>query len=180
MQDGKRVSHSLLEPTVDDEVVYYNVQGSSLSEVAHYIRTNGPKDWQGRSWGGMAGSSLRWEWYRAPEWSGCRVAAADVRLHSRITLPRWAMGSLPNFGVGPAWEGYLKALTTHENGHRDINIEEAREVKAGLLEIPRMEDCEQVQAAALAVAAKAQARRVLRNRQYDAITMHGQTQGATF
>ena len=177
VQNGKRVPHSYLEPTVIDETKYYTVAGHTPADFWVHVRSKGPKDYQGKIFAGMTQAIVQWQWYAAPEWSGCRVAAADAVVRVTITMPQWEAGTSPSPGID--WAGYVRALQEHENGHREIGIDEGREVKSALLDLPKMEDCETLQEAAVAVAARIHQRRVERNRHYDAITMHGATQGAS-
>ena len=96
-----------------------------------------------------------------------------------FTLPRWANAEAAAPEVLQRWHGYYRALRLHEDGHRDNGIEAAREIERSLRDLPAAEACAAIDQSASLAAKDILRKYNARDRDYDAQTRHGATQGAT-
>jgi predicted secreted Zn-dependent protease len=158
------VSHAYAIPTPN--ILYYQVKGSTESELAKEIQTKGPN--------GFAGYT---NWYIRWGWPGfgheeCDLSGAWITTKVSVTLPEWD----PTVGVPSDliknWTEFSQALYKHEMGHVG-NITDALPLIEDAI---HSADCVTADSAANAVLDKLRGRDV----QYDDKTDHGRTQGAVF
>jgi len=165
------------EPFIDERYSYYNLKGDTAKILLRGIRaergangfhaqTNWRVNWQ-----------YRWE----STSSDCRVANVQIKVDIEYLMPRWlGLRESDNRRLVEVWTRYERALRHHEQGHGDIAIEAGRKVEAALLQLSPRHDCEQLSTDADALAKKIIDQHNQRNMDYDRITDHGATQGATF
>jgi len=89
-----------------------------------------------------------------------------------ITRPRLADEATASKGLLERWRRYYRALTEHEAGHANLAYEHRDDVLSAI----KGATCETAQAAGQAALDRIRALQ----RDYDARTRHGATQGATF
>jgi len=157
-------------------ISYYAVplrSGSTLVSqfnAASTIRENGEIFHAYTHW------DIHWHYRWDTDSSGhCRIISTTIKLDVVMTLPD-PKGANPRQLEAVA--SYSQALRKHEQGHYDIARRAAREIDQALLAMPVMSDC-----TALEDHANARGYELLEqyneiNRQYDASTQHGKTQGA--
>jgi predicted secreted Zn-dependent protease len=111
--------------------------------------------------------------------SGCAVDSVATKLDLKVRLPRWSPPAGASPDLSTRWERYMDALRVHENGHlqtgRDLESNFKR-AASGIVTA----DC-----GALGTALRASFDSLLRqanqrDKDYDAQTGHGATQGAVF
>ncbi|MDP3331470.1 MAG: DUF922 domain-containing protein, partial [Methylococcaceae bacterium] len=78
-----------------------------------------------------------------------------------------------------AFDNYVSALRVHELGHYDIGRETATVIDSGILALPQMSSCKKLEATANALGYQTLDDYKAREKQYDASTNHGETQGAS-
>jgi predicted secreted Zn-dependent protease len=131
------------------------------------------------------GHTARADWYLSYTYrthtasSGCAVESVSTKLDLKVRMPRWTPPSNASAELVRRWDRYLDALRVHEAGHlqtgRDFESNFRRSasgMSAG--------DC-----GALGSAVRARFDSLLeqarqRDRDYDAQTRHGATQGAYY
>ena len=152
-------------------VTYYDIRGSTVAELSAAMNESGPVAYDG--WKGAAAT----HWYISWEWPGygsadCRLDEADISYQLDVTLPRWK----PPADVSPElvaeWNDYIRALAGHEQRHVDFVPEGAAQAGQAI----RAATCETAEEAAQAAVETIRQR----DRDYDAATNHGATQGAIF
>jgi predicted secreted Zn-dependent protease len=164
------VSHSVRYETYDV------VQRPGQSLIAA-IRAASPIRQDGKLFHGLTNWRVHWK-YRWSERSAdnCAISSATVTASATITLPRLVRGSPEGYAQ---WKPYIAALTEHEQGHYDIAIEAAHEIERRLRTVPPHGDCRLLKDAADNVARATMAEYKARDREYDRLTQHGRTQGAS-
>lgn len=167
------------EVSEDFAIRHYDVtpqQGRSLSDAVSAsspITATGPS---GRRFHGYTEWFIKWRWRHRFEADGrCRITSVNVALTGSILLPRLQGGTSAQ---NAAFDRYLTALREHEDGHRRIAEEAARDIERTLLSLPEYSDCTQLNAAANARARARLDAHLERERAYDRDTRHGRTQGA--
>lgn len=152
--------------------VYYDVQGADFNALLGALnargRHHGRADWKlGYRYQSRAGAG------------SCAVSAFSTELELVMTLPRWTPPANAQPGLAARWDRYLAALRGHEEGHLEHGRDAERELKAlaAGLSAP---DCNALDAALRQRFSKLIADYQARDRDYDARTGHGKTQGAWF
>ena len=116
--------------------------------------------------------SFRWKTSAS---GACRISSVKTDLSGNITLP-----SLSN--ADPAtmarFNQYLAALSSHEMGHFANGKETARAIDNAISSLPEMSTCLALEASANDVAQQFIRTGNMQDKQYDATTQHGKTQGA--
>jgi predicted secreted Zn-dependent protease len=162
----------------DVRVEYYDVSGSTPRELRESMIRHGPRDGE-RPVYGYHSWNVRWRFSYAPENGRCRMTDVFVEVTSVTQLPRWRPERTASARLVAEWEAFVERLRAHEDGHRDLGLEAAAQVRGTLLEL------EAPRCTGMSAAANAAAHRVLDhyrelNRQYDVETRNGRTQGAVW
>lgn len=84
----------------------------------------------------------------------------------------------PNALQKSQFERFITALNVHELGHYNLGKEAATVIGARILALPEMSRCEVLETAANNLGEQILNEYRERERQYDAATEHGKTQGA--
>lgn len=158
---------------------YYEVRGATAGELRESMDRHGLRD-DGERVDALTEWYVRWRYRYAHQDGTCGIGAARVTLRIMLTLPRWNTTSTASPTLENEWDEYTKALERHEAGHVDIAVSAGNDIWRMLRSLPRYQSC-----SALETRADTEGTGVLRahrseERDYDAITNHGATQGAVF
>jgi predicted secreted Zn-dependent protease len=152
------------------KVNYYDVHGADIAGVVAALNARGTyhgrADWK---------LSYKYSWRAAG--GGCAVEALNTELELVMMLPRWTPPAGVSADLVSRWERYMAALRVHEEGHLDHGRAAERELKASASRM-QAADC-----AALDAAVRQRFEGILadyraRDKDYDARTEHGKSQGA--
>lgn len=157
------------------EYVFYDVTGSTPAELWSSMRAAAPLAGQQPAYG-LTSWNVTWR----TRWGGtgqCRVTFADVQLQMRVTMPRWTPPADASPELVAQWETFIRALAVHEAGHASRAAEAARQVRRAL-EGVSMPTCGMMELRTRAVAEQVLNQHRARDRDYDAQTRRGATQGA--
>lgn len=168
------------EIRINEKTVYYDIAGSTPEALVAEMESRVPTSPFGRS-GYFAFTTWRVEWYYSLAHDGraCRLEDTRVSVDITYTMPRWLDRAGARRRLINYWDEFEQSLWTHERGHGDIGVEVAREVDAALGRFGARATCEALQQDANA-RASAVIENSTRDRDYDARTGHGRTQGAYF
>lgn len=110
---------------------------------------------------------------------GCAVESVVTKLDLKVRLPRWSPSAGASRELSARWDRYMDALRVHENGHlqtgRDLESS-FKSAAAGIMTA----DCGALDAALRASFDSLLRQANQRDKDYDAQTGHGATQGAVF
>lgn len=159
-------------------VSYYDVHGRTLGELRADMRRLGPK-LNGGSFVGETRSPMSWSW-RTESVAGSTCSLRDVRVsvNAQILLPRWTAPADADSSLVAEWKRFIGALETHESGHKDISARAGRDLKDQLRGMSGT--CAMVNMRANDIARQIIDRASAEQKQYDAETRHGLTQGTGF
>ncbi|WP_310345585.1 DUF922 domain-containing protein [Pelomonas aquatica] len=119
---------------------------------------------------------LHWKYrYRRQADGVCKLTAVDVTLDVTTTLPEFKTGTAQGRAE---FERFLPALVEHEEGHRRIGQETARDIDAALSGLEPMASCALLEAEIARLGSDHLERSRRANKHYDETTRHGCTQGA--
>jgi predicted secreted Zn-dependent protease len=109
----------------------------------------------------------------------CYLRNVAVGLHINSYLPEWQPSAYDISGLSAKWQNYIASLKTHEQGHKDLDIQYAEQILNGLKNLPHS-SCSTIVKTANKFADDKIAALKAANSSYDSQTNHGATQGATF
>ncbi len=164
-------------PELTQDVISYDITGATHAELRAQLDALGPEDDSGRH-DAYTKWFVRWAYdYDRSVETQCRLTNVRATVEVKMTLPRWANES---GALAERWQQYLAALRTHENGHVQNAVDAARFIVVDLQALPVSPDCDSAAVAANAKASESIELAHARDKDYDAETKHGATQGATF
>jgi predicted secreted Zn-dependent protease len=167
------------EPLPDPHLVavieerYYPVRGERIEELTTQV-----DQVRGR-WAAYSEWHTSWTFAlrRAEDGTGCTILGGSTAVHVSVTLPSWKKP----IGVEPAvearWEGFLRNLHVHEQGHVTIALQGAAAIDERLDVGFSAASCEAVREQADTAARRIFERYATETRRYDKETRHGLAQG---
>lgn len=148
------------------------IRGKSLYQVLEAVS---PIRENGHAYLGHTSRDTRWSLHWHDSGGTCRLDSIHVSLHVTITLPQLE-------GVDPdrqaEYSRFYSALRIHEDGHYRNALKMADDIERALEALPAMGNCRELEEAANAAGHRVIADTDRQDRDYDARTGHGRTQGA--
>ena len=156
---------------------FYSVKGETSRELRRSLDLNRPKS---QSAPHDAETTWRIEWKSEVEKRNgvCQLSFFDIKTVLTVTLPSWTPTTNAPPELQRQWKAYYTALKLHEVGHVELALGVAAEMRKRVREVSPRANCEEYKRLVTE-----QARAVLREterkqKDYDAQTRHGATQGA--
>jgi predicted secreted Zn-dependent protease len=150
---------------------YYSIFGSSESELRAQLDAKAPLGYDGYKGDATTNWFIRWDWPGYGN-SSCDLSMATVSYEIVVTFPRWT----PPDGTPPdlvaKWDSFTRDLAEHEQNHVDFVVDNYLSV----LDAIRHATCQTADAAA--TSALEPIRQL--DRDYDAATNHGESEGVRF
>ncbi len=159
---------------LDVAVTYYAVKGLDRATLAQSLNANGPKGFHG-----LAGWKIDYQYTTRRQRDECRMDTVRVKVSGQILMPRWADEAAAPPDLQRRWSAYYAALKQHEDGHVQHGRELALLVKERLLGLGAL-PCDQVKPVSDGEFKRLSDNLKARDKEYDARTNHGATQGASF
>lgn len=154
------------------ERIYYDVKGTSPAAIRKDMNGKRPTDMNdGRRVDALGKWHYRWRW-RVNGSGKCDLNSVELTFSGTVTLPRLADEARLSRPVRERWARYYRALLEHEHGHIGYAYAQRDAVLAAL----KGATCETANDAGKAALDRIRAH----DRDYDARTRHGATQGAVF
>ena len=164
---------------IEERQRFYQVDAVDAAALRRQIDAARPKSADGRPSHGLLLVDLTLGYELDPVPEGCALRRPLVRLQTELWLPVWQPVSEPDPALLKAWEAMLAALIEHEDGHRRLVFESARELAVRVARMTgRVADCGELRRQLLGMRLAASSRIALRNAAYDRRTGHGVRQGA--
>ncbi|MBU1670712.1 MAG: DUF922 domain-containing Zn-dependent protease [Actinobacteria bacterium] len=153
---------------------YYDVTGRTSTDLITAMETGGPEGyWAYTHW------YVDYEYPGEKTAAGYRTGPVAVAADVTVILPRWN----PPPGASPElvsrWERMVRAVRTHEEGHRDIGFSTGQRLLEALEALPPHSSRDALDLAAGNAAGAIIGEGQARDASYDAETDHGESQGAT-
>lgn len=162
-------------PEVNEEVKYYSISGSNTQELKSAMKQLGPVDKEDKHWNGYTDWHVDWSYSYVTTDQGCTTGPVKTKVDITMRLPQW---DNPTENLRNEWQRYSNALRGHENGHKDIAIQAAQHIASELANLPPSSSCEELEKVADAEGNKMLDETRDQQKDYDATTNHGATQGA--
>jgi predicted secreted Zn-dependent protease len=165
------------QDTVQLSTNYYVVSGATLGEMRQSMRQSRP--WKGQSpLEGMTDWRITWQFNLTPAGDGCRCSSFITKTSIATTLPAWMAPTNATPAVRTVWQRYITALRKHEDGHAQLALAAAAEIRQRVGEVGEGLDCESLKRKLNEIAYRALEEHRQKERDYDRRTRHGAAQGA--
>ena len=160
------------------EVTYYDVHGDTLQDIGSWMNQHGPAGADGRRFHGYTEWTVGWRFRLKPGRAGCAVESLETGFRATMQLPEWRRPDDASPMAVREWERYSAALRAHEDGHFQTGAAAREAIERELAAMRSTSGCpalaKELDARGMAIIGEHQAR----EREYDASTRHGATQGA--
>lgn len=162
--------------TEQSTVLRYPVRVQPSQTLAQALNAATPIRENGQVYHGHTKWWVNWHfrWFRQAS-GRCAITSVSVDLSTQIQAPELLQASAAD---RVRFDQYLPKLMQHEAGHRDNGRAAAAEVDRRIAQLPEMSSCAQLETAANEAGHRVVREYNERDRQYDAATGHGKTQGA--
>jgi predicted secreted Zn-dependent protease len=175
-----RMIKPFVAPKVTEKYEYYEVSGKNEPELQCDMNNNSCNWVDGKKYDSVTTWRVRWnyDYDRAPQ--SCTAVSFKASVEVVFRYPKWVhAGGVPQQLVAK-WDRYMKNLTVHENGHRDIAVEAANELSQSMAKLPSAPSCADLDRE-VQVLCRLRMKKLNDDEQaYDVNTKHGYTQGAIF
>ncbi len=170
----------MAQPAVTEKYEYYDIKGSCEKDLRSQMRRKGVSVGDGMVYDSM--TSWRVKWNYGYERSPLACSTDDFRVSVEITFlyPKWTPGDDASSSLVAKWDGYLKHLEDHENGHRDLAVEAAVELSRAVAALPPLRTCAEIDQYVKALCRERMDMLNDEEKTYDQTTVHGSKQGALF
>lgn len=154
----------------------YEVTGNASIPLLQLLNAASPIRENGRAFHGYTKWFVNWRyrWNEGADGS-CRIFSVATQVDGHMTLPRLVGGPAE---LRQRFDTYLTALRKHEMGHYEIARQAGSEIDARILALPTLRNCAALESAANELGRRVLDQHLAREKQYDATTGHGKTQGA--
>lgn len=162
---------------VSENLVYtYYTAKSDSDSLLETLNKASPIRVDNRSFHGYTKWNVHWNyrWFEQAD-GRCKITKVTTDLTANITLPE-LVGA--NAEQTEAFDKYLSALRVHELGHYDIGKQTATTIDNGILALPEMSSCKELESTANDFGYRTLEEYKAQEKQYDVATAHGKTQGA--
>lgn len=156
----------------------YHVRGSTLDELRASLEPQRYRDSSGLAWDAYTWWEVRWSYPLVERIDSCAIGREQVTVGIRMHLPRWEPPSGADPELAAAWTHYITALEAHEEGHAQIALAAACEVRQVLRSLEPQPDCVLMELAADRATQAVMDRYHELEVQYDRETDHGAAEGA--
>lgn len=164
---------------IEERQRFYQVDAVDAGTLRRQIDAARPKSADGRPSHGLLLVDITLSYELDPLPEGCALRTPLVQLQTELWLPVWQPVSEPDPELREAWEVMLAGLVEHEDGHRRLVFDSARELAARVARLTdRVADCGRLRRELLGMRLAASSRIALRNAANDRRTGHGARQGA--
>lgn len=181
-QNSQNSPNSSAEPNISIKTVFYTVEGSTPQEIRDSINKFRPqnKGYSNKNYDAYTKWLVKWNYLYQTQNNRCSIQTVQVNTDIITTLPKWKVNSKASKQVKNQWERYIIALTKHEEGHQKHGINASKEVLQTIKKLPDYSSCTQLGTAVNAASDRIIKKYNQKDLEYDRVTRHGTTQGATF
>jgi predicted secreted Zn-dependent protease len=160
--------------TFEDSLQQYTIYGNTADDRLRQLQRCAPTG----EYAGAASYQITWQYgYMVRSDGLCQIIQPKIALHLAMILPRWQPGSDVSADELATWNAYIRALSTHEQGHYQISQQYAGAMLDGLNQLPA-QACSDVKGAADKLLETKLTQLNAAQNNYDDTTNHGATQGA--
>ncbi len=167
-------------PVVTEKYEYYEIRGCCEKDLHCQLCQKNCKWNDGRKYDSSTSWHVTWDYdyVRTPQ--SCSAGPFRTAVEIKFRYPKWMPAAAAPQELVEKWDGYLKSLMRHENGHRDLVVEAAAELSRAVAELPPAPTCADLDREVHALCRARMEKLNTDQKAYDARTNYGVTQGAVF
>jgi predicted secreted Zn-dependent protease len=167
-------------PAITEQYEYYDVKGDSEKTLRCEMSKNGCTWSDGKKYDSVTTWRVKWQYgyNRGPQTCSAESFKATIDIIYRY--PKWVRDNDAPQSLVDKWDGYMKNLVMHENGHRDMAVKAAEDISCAVASMPPASSCEEVDRHVRALYRERMQKLSVDEKKYDVATSHGLTQGAVF
>jgi predicted secreted Zn-dependent protease len=175
------LKHSrVVAPTVKETYEYYEITGDCENDLQTQLRQNGVRWSDGKTYDSLTSWHVTWDYGYDRTSDACSADSFRATVEITFRYPRWVTaGNAPDRLV-EKWDGYLQNLIRHEEGHRDMAVEASAEFSRAVAALPPAPTCAELDRDVRDLSLVFMKKLNADQKEYDAVTSHGATQGAVF
>lgn len=179
-KDIAQEKKNIAPPTVIEKYDYYEVGGCCEKDIQCDLKQKCIRWNDGKKYDSVASWKVKWDYGydRAP--GTCSVDSFKVTVAISFRFPKWSRPDDAPQKLVDKWDSYMKNLVTHENGHRDMAVEAAAELSSAVANLPTAPTCAEIDRQVQKLSSARLMKLKEDEKEYDAVTNHGVTQGAVF
>lgn len=159
--------------------IFYQIYGYTQADLRNQMAECGPKS-DGENYDGITFYYFNWIYNYAEASNSCNIKDVAVGVNVNIYLPKWDTPDQYQNGLQDKWNDFSSALSTHENDHRDIAYEAGQEIVNTLSNLENASSCDAINTTVNDKANEVISVYDTKQKDFDAQTNHGATQGAQF
>lgn len=165
------------DPVIKEKITTYTVSGATPREVRADINAKRNAA-AGGGYDSINRWNTHWRFQTQTTGTGCIVASVTVTLDIEIVIPQLSESAPAD--VRRRFDTYIERLMVHERGHSTNSVAAANQIEPALLGMAPAPTCREMARAANQLANDILEKQKTIDKDYDARTRHGATQGATF
>jgi predicted secreted Zn-dependent protease len=170
------VKTSSAEVSAGFDYIYYPANANSSSSLLSTLNSASPIRVNNHTFHGYTKWYVKWNYRWLEQADGrCKITKVTTNLTATITLPELIGASSAQTEI---FDKYLSALRVHELGHYSIGKEAADTIDSGILALPEMSSCKNLESSANNLGYQILDEYREKEKQYDVSTAHGKSQGA--
>ena len=142
---SKNGQDELPEPEVQIETEYYEIYGETDAQVASTMDFVSPVWIFGKQHRASTHWPIRWRFWHKESAESCAISKVQTKVWIKYTYPKWKnlRAALPE--LQEKWKAFMKSLVRHEEGHKDIAVEGAREIQRAIREMEPRSSCSELE-----------------------------------
>jgi predicted secreted Zn-dependent protease len=167
-------------PVVTEKYEYYEVKGGSEAELRCDMNSNSCRWDDGKKYDSVTTWHIKWDYDYERTAQSCSATTFKATVDVTFRYPKWARADGAPLPLAAKWDSYMKKLTEHENGHRDLAVRAAAELSRSVADLPPSSSCAELDRQVRELCRVRMKKLNDDEKAYDTITHHGLTQGAIF
>ena len=167
----------LAAPSISVHTRYYPVYGADSPAILKSILQNGPVGKDGKRYHAYTQWDIRWGYRWVETRKRCQLASTSVSVEIEYLLPELKTTTFREKDYRKKWDRYFNALLRHEQQHKDLGVQAAREIDAKLAQAEDQPGCAQLKNRLDAIAEQVIEKYADKERAFDRETAHGARQG---
>ena len=165
-------------PVINKQTVYYMAFPLNANDLMRALSSRSPIRQGSHVYHGNTDWSVDWRFSLQPVAGGCKLENIRVTLNIKYTLPQ--LDPRVRDGATVArFRKFSEALSRHEHNHGKNGVAAANEVEKALRTLLPKRDCHTLEATANALGHRIVDKYAKKDREYDRLTGHGRTEGAS-
>jgi predicted secreted Zn-dependent protease len=167
-------------PAVIEKYDYYEIKGDCEKDMHSELCKNGCTWNDGKKFDSLTTWDVKWDYGYDRGAGACSVEAFRVTVDINYRFPIWPQTPGASRELVEKWGLYMGNLVTHEKGHRDLVVRAAEGLSRAVADLPPAPTCDELDRNVRALGRVAMKKMEKDQKEYDATTRHGVTQGAVF